>query len=341
MQKSLANVKRLGHTIGSRSSGADVSVLSSRADIETLIRQPAGHSGNGASGDFGYVNWRGGWADAEAGMRRLREKCSSISRIEFVTAQAKHLLFEGSAVQGAVLTNDNTIRVDLTILAAGAWTPSLIDLRGIASATGQILTYLPISDEEQEILGQNPTILNESNGMFIITPSKNLLKVARHGYGHANPVTIPHPEDPSQTITVSVPQTSWDEPNPLLPEEGVDACRHFLKETFPAFADRPFSHGRLCWYTDTAKGDYIVSYHPKYTGLFVTTGGSGHAYKFLPVIGEKIVECILGNTPEDFREKWKWPSRAELDEVWTNDWRGGKKGMILEDERKCALPRRT
>ena len=75
-----------------------------------------------------------------------------------------------------------------------------------------------------------------------------------------------------------------------------------------------------------------MTYHPKYDGLFVASGGSGHGYKFLPVVGDKIVDCILGNTPEEFREKWKWPQRGPEDDVWTNDFRGGRKGMILDEE---------
>jgi len=55
----------------------------------------------------------------------------------------------------------------------------------------------------------------------------------------------------------------------------------------------------------------------------------------MPVIGEKIVECILGRTPEEFREKWAWP-RERLDEgLWTGDGsRGGRKGMVLDEELK-------
>jgi sarcosine oxidase/L-pipecolate oxidase len=29
-------------------------------------------------------------------------------------------------------------------------------------------------------------------------------------------------------------------------------------------------------------------------GLFLATGGSGHGYKFLPVIGERIVDVVEG-----------------------------------------------
>jgi sarcosine oxidase/L-pipecolate oxidase len=66
--------------------------------------------------------------------------------------------------------------------------------------------------------------------------------------------------------------------------------------------------------------------------LFLATGGSGHAFKFLPVIGDKIVECLVGKCPEEFREKWRWREAVSYEE-WSGDVsRGGKRGMILEEE---------
>jgi sarcosine oxidase/L-pipecolate oxidase len=134
---------------------------------------------------------------------------------------------------------------------------------------------------------------------------------------------------------------------------------------WPELADRPFFKTRLCWYTDTATGDWIIDYHPSYKNLFVATGGSGHAFKFLPILGEKVVDCLVGRCPQEFREKWKWKGgvgfngkatksedsmeglkeraqgqQEELDEdlavefaVSTEDGsRGGRPGLILQEE---------
>ena len=61
----------------------------------------------------------------------------------------------------------------------------------------------------------------------------------------------------------------------------------------------------------TATGDWIIDYHPSYKNLFVATGGSGHAFKFLPILGDKIVDCLLGRCPQELREKWKWKGRVK------------------------------
>jgi len=343
MRKSMENVLKLGLKTGTKSNGGDVEELQTTTDIRRVFnddspgaaakaQQERPEQKTSLAGDFGYVNWRSGWADAEKAMRALRAKLEATNRVDFVHGTVKRLRFSSSAVEGVQLADGASHSADLVMLATGAWTPALIDTRGVCSATGQCLAYLPIDAREQHALGDCPTLLNESSGLFMIPPQGNILKVARHGYGYINPTTIPHPEKDGETITVSLPRTHITHPGQGLPKEGLDACRGFLHDVLPSFKGRQFTNSRICWYTDTAKGDWILSYHPKYKNLFVATGGSGHAYKFLPVVGDKIVQCVLGKTPDLFKGKWEWPERAEEDQIYTTDWRGGMKGMILEDE---------
>lgn len=269
----------------------------------------------------------------------LREKVERLNRVNFVVGTVKKLIIDNNTntVSGARLSDSSELTADLTLLAAGAWTSALIDLRGICKATGQALCYMPISPSEEATLSQRPTILNLSTGLFMIPPSQRLLKIARHGYGYVNPTTIPHPEspDPNDTITVSLPFTHVDDPSQAVPREGQRECREFLASIHPSLStpSRPFTKSKICWYTDTRDGDFLISYHPKYKGLFVATGGSGHAFKFLPVIGESILECIMGRTPEDFKGRWEWPAERAPEELWKGDGsRGGPVGMVLSEE---------
>lgn len=365
VQKSLDNARSLTKP-GDEDS---VVYLKDRAAIDKVART------GGGSGDWGYVNKRSGWADAEASMIWLHKQAEATNTIDFLTGTAEKLLFDEEnkkKVTGVRLMDNSTIEADLVIVATGAWTGKLIDLSGRAQATGQVLCYLDITDEEQEKLKDIPTLLNMSEGMFIIPPRHNLLKVARHGYGYTNPISVPKlPSNESTngindhhktngvgilngtngtngtngytnghtnghlTVQVSVPRTKLDDPNLWVPQEGEDACRRALSEMIPFLADRPFSKSKICWYTDTPSADFIITYHPAYDGsLFVATGGSGHAFKFLPVLGERIADCVEGKCPEEFVEKWKWPAN-KVDDVVTKDGsRGGRCGMNLDEEVK-------
>jgi sarcosine oxidase/L-pipecolate oxidase len=84
-------------------------------------------------------------------------------------------------------------------------------------------------------------------------------------------------------------------------------------------ANRPFTRVRKCWYNDTPALDFVVDYHPGYgQSLFVATGGCDHAFKFLPIIGEKVVALLLKNRGHvwEVLPKGVEPSLEELAELW-------------------------
>jgi sarcosine oxidase / L-pipecolate oxidase len=303
----------------------------------------------GGSGDWGYMNRRSGWANAEASMRWLRAQVEATGRVSFIHGEAVSLLKTGQQVHGTQLTDGRTITAELVVLATGSWTGKLVDLRGRATATGQVMAYVPLTEAEQARLERMPVLLNMSLGLFIIPPANRVLKVARHAYGYTNPQQIPNPDSIGYTsaggnrqgeeelISVSLPRTTTDDPALQIPAEGALACREALAEMIPWLASRPFSKTRICWYLDTPKGDFLITYHPRFRGLFLATGGSGHAFKFLPTLGECVVDCIEGRCPEAFKDVWGW-TKDKVDKVVTQDGsRGGRPGLVLEDELKSKL----
>jgi sarcosine oxidase/L-pipecolate oxidase len=315
------------------------------------IREAVGTGGT--SGTQGYINNYAGWADAEKSMDWLYTRVQATNRVTFVSGTVSSLAHDGDVITGATLASGKSLTADLVILATGAWTASLLDLSGQATATGQVVAYMPITDEEQASLAKMPVLLNLTTGLFIIPPSHNVLKVARHAYGYLNPVTpattsttTPLQLSPSTssssssaaTQPISQPRTNLTVPSALsIPPKGTASLRSALREMLPAHPqlhDRPFSQERLCWYTDTPTGDFIVSYHPRWRGLFVATGGSGHGFKFLPVLGDKIVDAVEGRTPEEFVDKWAWKDRGEGQSVVVTEdgSRGGVPGLVLDQE---------
>jgi sarcosine oxidase/L-pipecolate oxidase len=250
MQNSLDNVRKLA---GSRLEGLNIEHIEELPN-QDAIRRATGHSG--VSGDNGYVNWGAGWADAEAVMRYAIDRLlrDSNGRVHLrSSSKVRRLLYEPmpsdssgrSRCTGAMLEDDSRVTADLVILAAGAWTPTLIDLKGRAIATGQTLAYLQISDEEERALATKPTVFNVSIGMFIIPPRGKELKVARHGYGYRNLKKISFAED-GPMEEVSVPEVGLH-----IPAEAEQVCRKALVEMIPELRDREFSRTRICWYCDT------------------------------------------------------------------------------------------
>ncbi|KAL2259584.1 hypothetical protein VTK26DRAFT_6699 [Humicola hyalothermophila] len=345
-----------------RESWANVQALASKnpafaARIRELpdpeaVREALGTGGT--SGAWGYINYNSGWGDAAASMAWYLDQVRQTGRVNLVPGTVVSLEHAGSTVTGAKLSDGRVLSADLVIVAAGAWTGALVDLAGQAIATGQVLGYLDLTEEEQARLAKMPVILNLSTGLFIIPPTDRVLKVARHAIGYINPTTLPHPPlplTPSQaapgsstsptSVSVSVPLTTATDPSLQIPASAAADLRSALLSMipWPSLTGRPFSRTRLCWYSDTPTADFLIDYHPHWRGLFVATGDSGHAFKFLPVIGDKIVDVITGSVPEAFRGKWEWkvkdPAAATAAGfTFTKDGsRGsGEPGLALADE---------
>ncbi len=78
--------------------------------------------------------------------------------------------------------------------------------------------------------------------------------------------------------------------------EIVDANKRFIAATFPHLEPEPFS-SQNCLYTRTADHDYIIGPAPGFRAVTLAGGGSGHAFKMGPAIGELCAAAALGEEP--------------------------------------------
>ena len=267
--------------------------------------------------------------------KRVRFICGTAQKLLYSSAAHKtHQPSGHRAVLGVLLASGEKILASQTILAAGPYTAGLTDLRAVCEARGQVITYVKLTPQElsQFPVRGNPCMMDASSGVFVVGPDRQgYLKITRGAKGYRNPVRITVPRDgqpdfaglktntkspcngsdgsPEETkeIETSVPwDGSTDHWQRSIPPDGEADCRAFLRCLFPAsstfgeIASRAFERTRTCWYCDTRTADFVISYHPQYAegSLFIATGGSGHGFKFLPVIGEKIVQ-VLKYGPND------------------------------------------
>ncbi|KAF8533277.1 FAD dependent oxidoreductase [Trichophaea hybrida] len=317
-------VDRSFATVSTLGVGCELELLHGEEDVRRVCRT------GGVLGVRGYVNWTSGWAEAEESMKFLRRVVEGTGKVRFETAEVERVVEEDGRVVGVVLKGGGERRAELTVLATGAWTPGLVDLAGRSVATGQTLGYLLLSPEEWEATVKDMLVVfNLSTGIFVIPEHNHVLKIARHCAGYLNPTTKTDPETGEQR-TFSTPRTTVTNPGLQIPAEADAAFRTGLRKLLPQFAERELERTRLCWYNDTSTGDFIVTHHPSKPGLFLATGGSGHAFKFLPVIGEHIVDILLGLPEARFAKKWVWPEKAVAKVVTKDGSRVDAAQMVLE-----------
>jgi sarcosine oxidase/L-pipecolate oxidase len=86
----------------------------------------------------------------------------------------------------------------------------------------------------------------------------------------------------------------------------MDVIQEFCKENLPELLAIPIQKRRLCWYTDSVDNNFVIDYVPGKRGLMVASGGSGHGFKFLPVLGMHVVDVVEGkDTPYTRLFKWR------------------------------------
>jgi sarcosine oxidase/L-pipecolate oxidase len=62
----------------------------------------------------------------------------------------------------------------------------------------------------------------------------------------------------------------------------------------------------MCWDGDTKDVNFRICPSPTNANLFIATAGSGHGFKFLPIIGQYVADMLEGTMTSNYTELWKW-----------------------------------
>ncbi|KAI6111974.1 FAD dependent oxidoreductase [Pisolithus croceorrhizus] len=266
-------------------------------------------------GDFadysGYVNLDGGWAEATRAIKVLLDSVmargAKIESGKEVMTLLNSTGDKSGYTCGAICVDGSTYPADRVILATGSWTaPSFpgLALGRRCLASGQSLASLQLTQEESERYREIPVVLDFRSGLYVLPPNcDNVIKIGLHAAGHTHMVTPSTFEFSSANATgvprkISTPRTILSHPEGSdglrVPRSVLRAIRDQLKVVYPDLAEKPWAGTRMCWYTDSPDGDWVIGHFPGDSGLFLATSGSGHAFKFLPNIGRVVVDILRG-----------------------------------------------
>ncbi|OOF92555.1 hypothetical protein ASPCADRAFT_153239 [Aspergillus carbonarius ITEM 5010] len=291
----------------------------------------------------GYENKQAGWADANKAISQLRDDCLELG-VSFICGRRGMVVgFDTdshNAIKAARTLVGNPVEGDHFVLAAGAWGSSLVPMYNSTLTTGQVLGYMRLTPEEMEKYRELPVYINFSTGWFNFPPHEDtgLLKMAVHGWGYTR-----KPEKGESTAVKSNPSMPPlippRERRNFAPADGEARLREGLREILPELADRPFERVALCWYTDTPTGDFIMDFHPDFKNLFIGGAGSGHGFKFLPVLGEYMSLALKKSLPPHLAQKWRFRTDYQnRDDVFLGDGsRGGPARRELEAGERAKL----
>ncbi|MGH9141208.1 MAG: FAD-dependent oxidoreductase [Vicinamibacterales bacterium] len=239
----------------------------------------------------GYLNPRAGWVESARVVGRLAIEARAAGVRLLERTGCHYLLEHGTRVIGVKTTDGRELRADSVLVAAGAWTPTLLPHLGdVMWATGQPVVHFRVHDPAAWQAPRFPVWaadISHSGWYGFPALDDGTLKMANHGAGR---------------------RVQADEPRTVRPEEEA-RFRDFVREHLPALAGAPIVASRVCLYCDTFDGDFWIASDPARAGLIVAAGDSGHAFKFAPVLGGLIADVIEAK-PNPWARRFRWRTRG-------------------------------
>lgn len=237
----------------------------------------------------GFFHAKGGYAESG----RVIEALLGLARQQGITIHegqtASDIASQAGQLTGVRTQEGGWFPAGQVVVAAGSWTPVLLpELSPVMRATGHPVFHLRPSRPEQ-FSPPHFTVFNADVARtgwygFPFHPTQQVVKIANHGLGQRL--------DPVHDTRLVGPA---DEQN----------LRHFLAETFPDLVEAPIVYTRRCLYCDTLDEHFWIDRHPERPGVTVTAGGSGHGFKFGPVLGPLVADALEGKA-NPWLPKFQW-----------------------------------
>ncbi|KAF8499498.1 FAD dependent oxidoreductase [Gautieria morchelliformis] len=234
-------------------------------------------------------------------------------------------------VRGVKTADGATHAAQLVIVACGGWTPSLVpDTRNLLETTaGSIVSLnLPPRGERPDLWerfsgARWPVISRSTNKeartreIYSLPHINGVIKIGYRAtkessglnlcFSHLIFLQFTNYVDLPDGSRISVPVTAYTTPSQTnVPLIALQAAKDYIRYHFPQLVPFGISFTRLCWYTDSIDNDFLIDYVPGYgKSLFVASGGSGHGFKFAPILGAHVLDALYGRET-DLTKLWQW-----------------------------------
>ena len=294
------------------------------------------------AGDFGDAEellWdpHVGWASAASALAGTVQAAID-GGVEYHADGIARLIIENGLCRGVETVGGLQHRAHKVLLSAGAETARLLaesaphdyqvhaGNRFVAAAI--IEAKVKLNEEQIARYSSTPAVLWDADpvkGEVMPLTEDGYLKFIRD-----IPLKNTVKHVPSNT-DISIPPTGSTGTEWTDPEEFPRKLRDEMTEVITGiFGKSEAKHMipdgfRLCWEPMAPDENWFVTPHSRCDGLYIATAGTGHAWKFLPVIGELIVDMLLD--PVKFKQ-------TELSKMWSWD------RELIDSPDEDVIPRR-
>ncbi|CZR68641.1 related to fructosyl amino acid oxidase [Phialocephala subalpina] len=265
----------------------------------------------------------GGLLDTLGGLVYADKSCL------FAMHKAKPGAEEQDTVAGVRTANGVEHLAALTIVAGGGWTPTTVpELDNLCETTaGSVVSYRiprssPLWDRfapEKFPSYQIGMRDGAEGGVYGFPRDLNgIVKIGYRGTKYTNPIVQGDGKERSTPITRWTAGTTLT----AIPSTALRVIKTFVAKNLPELNEHniPIVKSRLCWYNDSFDNHLVVDRVPSRKNLMVATGGSGHGFTYLPVLGKWIVDIIEGKelvgADKEIKKRWQWRSLPDGEKAY-------------------------
>lgn len=236
------------------------------------------------------MNWDGieaAFVETDAGFIYARRSCQAVWQAflaeggSYLHSDIRPGSIHSGTMDGLRLTDGSTLVADQYVFAAGPWLPQLFPeiLGPILTPTRQDIFYFGTPPGDSRFHEDHfPAWIDNTPPRMYGMPGNEFrgFKIAKDVPGI--------PIDPT---------TADRAPSP----EARNEATAYIARRFPALAGAPVAEFRVCQYEMTADGGLIIDRHPAASNVIISGGGSGHSFKFCPMVGQLTANLVLRNEP--------------------------------------------
>jgi sarcosine oxidase/L-pipecolate oxidase len=272
-----------------------------------------------------YWNEEAGWADAGAAVEKMMHVAVG-KGVNYVCGEVQELVVDEKSVRGVKTADGKVFEAVKVLLCTGAWTSQLLSktedelnleddtrIERQLSAAGVCVAHYKLSDEEVHELSDMPVLIYNDAGEVLPPPLR--MHSAPSGYHilkYTNAKSFTNTIRTASGHKISVPP---DRDQTVVPEKlKQETLTNMIRKSMPKYSNRPVEYWRLCWDAITPTQDQLITKHPhpQLSNLFLAVGGSFHSWKFLPTIGQYVVNVLENKSNSAEKDgRWSWKTGTE------------------------------
>jgi len=265
----------------------------------------------------GFISTNSGWVYATKGLQCIINQCqeNNVDIRENVKVNDIQLI-KRNGNKAIIDTNDGKIIADLVILTCGVWLPTILNKLNLPSfpymkPTSNLCGYFKVKDDKNKWLFESNNFPNfladiEETGYYGFALNEGYVKIAQHELFNADPK--------AKYMNIR------NKFEMIKNDEKCDSNLQFCKRHLLNFVANEFPFGKyleldyfdLCYYNVADDHDFLIDFIPGYKKVVAVAGaGSGHSFKFAPILGQVVRECLTNSNA--FNGRFQWKPRNKVD----------------------------